>query len=182
MLDRYPENGPSGVKPYFYGALTGLLMLASIVVAGKYFGASTSYARAAGMLEQLVAPEHVRVTAYFQKYAAKDSGLLFPDWQLLFVVGILLGAFISAKLSGTFKRVAVPPMWADRFGHKPGLRAAFAFLGGAVALFGVRMAGGCPSGHGLSGLMQLSLSGYVAMACFFGAGIVTARLIYGAGR
>ena len=43
---------------------------------------------------------------------------------------------------------------------------------------GARMAGGCPSGHGLSGLMQMSVSGFIAMAGFFGAGLVTARLMY----
>ena len=34
------------------------------------------------------------------------------------------------------------------------------------SLFGARLAGGCPSGLGLSGVMQLSVSGLVGMACF----------------
>ena len=45
----------------------------------------------------------------------------------------------------------------------------------------VRLAGGCPSGHGLSGLSQLAVSGFVALAFFFGGGWVTARLLYGKG-
>jgi uncharacterized membrane protein YedE/YeeE len=58
-------------------------------------------------------------------------------------------------------------------------RAAGAILGGIVAMVGARMADGCPSGHGLSGMMQLSVSGFAALAMFFGTGIVVARLVYG---
>jgi hypothetical protein len=53
-----------------------------------------------------------------------------------------------------------------------------AFGGGAVALFGARMAGGCPSGHGLSGVAQLSVSSLVAMVCFFAGGLFMARILY----
>jgi hypothetical protein len=41
------------------------------------------------------------------------------------------------------------------------------------------MADGCPSGHGLSGMMQLSVSAFVALAIFFGVGVVIAALLYG---
>jgi hypothetical protein len=51
------------------------------------------------------------------------------------------------------------------------------------AIFGARLAGGCPSGHGLSGVMQLAPSGLIAMACFMAGGMLTARLVYdGRGR
>ncbi|WP_155314455.1 YeeE/YedE thiosulfate transporter family protein [Desulfosarcina ovata] len=70
-------------------------------------------------------------------------------------------------------------MWSARFGDNPWKRGTAAFLGGAIALFGVRLAGGCPSGHGLSGLSQLAVSGFIALAFFFLAGLVTARLVYG---
>ena len=79
----------------------------------------------------------------------------------------------------SFKWEAVPPTWAARFGPSIGLRSVMAFLGGIVAMFGARLADGCPSGHGLSGLMQLSISGFVALAMFFGAGVVVARFTYG---
>jgi len=49
-------------------------------------------------------------------------------------------------------------------------------------MFGARLAGGCPSGHGMSGLMQLSISGFIAMAAFFGAGIVAAHFLYKSDR
>ena len=57
-------------------------------------------------------------------------------------------------------------------------RAAAAFLGGAVAMFGARMADGCPSGHGLSGMMQLSVSAFIALMLFFGTGVLVAHFVY----
>ena len=69
-------------------------------------------------------------------------------------------------------------MWRERFGSSAAKRAVVAFLGGLIALFGARLAGGCPSGHGLSGTMQLSVSGFIAAACFFIGGIVVARRLY----
>jgi uncharacterized protein len=44
------------------------------------------------------------------------------------------------------------------------------------------MADGCPSGHGLSGMMQLSMSSFIALAFFFGAGALVANLMYRKGQ
>jgi uncharacterized membrane protein YedE/YeeE len=44
--------------------------------------------------------------------------------------------------------------------------------------FGARWAGGCTSGHGISGGLQLALSGWVAVMTFFASGIATAMLIF----
>jgi uncharacterized membrane protein YedE/YeeE len=155
------------------GALAGLLLVASVFVTGKYFGASTTYVRAAGFVESAVDADRVASMAYFIKEAPKI------DWQWMFVVGIALGALVAALLSGTFRIQAVPERFAGFFGMRPGLRAALAFVGGAVAMFGARLADGCPSGHGLSGSLQLAASGFVALVCFFVGGLVAARLVYG---
>ena len=94
------------------------------------------------------------------------------------MVGIAMGAFIAAKLSGTFKVKTVPSMWKGKFGSSPLKRGIVAFIGGAIGLIGARLAGGCPTGHGLSGLSQLAVSGFIALAFFvIGAGI-TARMLY----
>jgi uncharacterized membrane protein YedE/YeeE len=53
------------------------------------------------------------------------------------------------------------PIWSRRFGHSPALRYAGAFTGGALMMFGARMAKGCTSGHGLSGTMQLACSSWI---------------------
>jgi uncharacterized protein len=165
-------------RPYIAGALTGLLAVLSVAVStrvlGKpqYLGASTTFVRAAGFVERAVSPEHVRENDYFRKTKVK------VDWQMMLVAGILLGALASSLIDRSFKTESVPPIWSERFGGSIGRRAAAAFLGGVIAMFGARLAGGCPSGHGLSGLMQLSISGFLAMAGFFAGGVAVAHLVY----
>ena len=73
-------------------------------------------------------------------------------------------------------------MWADRFGTNPVLRGVVAFVGGVVAMYGARLADGCPSGHGLSGMIQLAVSGLIAMVFFFVGGIIMTRIVYSGGR
>ncbi|HPI98277.1 MAG TPA: YeeE/YedE thiosulfate transporter family protein [Synergistales bacterium] len=160
-------------NPYLAGALAGLLAVASVAIVGKFFGASTTFARLGGALEGSVLPQHVQTLAYFQKYPFK------MDWQLLFLVGIAAGSFMASIWSGTFSLTLFPDMWKHRFGTSVVKRSITAFLGGILAGFGARMAGGCPSGHGLSGLMQMSVSGYISLVCFFLGGIIIARIIYG---
>lgn len=161
-----------GWSPYLAGALAGVLIFMSVLVANKFVGASTTFARSAGMIENTFAPDKVEKTDYFVKYKPKF------DWQWLFVAGIFIGALISATSSKTFKWQAVPDMWSSRFGGGPVLRGIAAFFGGVIVIFGARLAGGCPSGHGLSGVIQMSISGFIAAACFFGAGIFIAGLLY----
>ena len=164
-------------NPYISGALAGLLLVLSVWVAGKFLGASTTFARSAAVIEKTVGIDTSKLE-YFTTKKGKYGPASLPNWQLLFVIGIIVGSFISASLSKTFKVVKVPPMWAERFGSSPLKRGVAAFLGGAIALIGVRLAGGCPSGHGLSGLSQLAVSGFIALTFFFLAGLITARLIY----
>ncbi len=165
-------------NPYLAGALVGVLAIASVLATTwwgsktQYMGASTTFVRGVGLLESAVALGHVADNAYFEKTKVK------VDWQFLFVTGIFIGALVSSLVDKSFKRESCPPTWSNRFGSSIGRRAVGAIAGGAVAMFGARLAGGCPSGHGLSGLMQLSMSGFVAMAMFFGAGIAVAHLVY----
>ncbi len=168
-------------NPYLAGALVGILALLSVVVTtvaidkAKYLGASTTFVRAVGFIEKTVAADHVAANSYFTAKKVK------VDWQMLFVTGVFIGAFASARLGRSNKLETVPPIWQERFGSSPVVRAVGAFLGGVVLMFGARMAGGCPSGHGLSGNMQLAVSGLLALVFFLVGGIVTARIVYGKG-
>lgn len=123
-------------SPYTAGALAGLLLVLSVALTGKYFGASTTFVRAAGYIEQAVAPEKVSRMEYFLKEKVKI------DWQFLFVVGVLFGAMGAARLSGDQRAVAVPPMWEARFGPSRAKRWIMAFIGGSVLMFGARLADG----------------------------------------
>jgi uncharacterized membrane protein YedE/YeeE len=70
-------------------------------------------------------------------------------------------------------------MWAAKFGADSlPLRAAAAFGGGMVMAFGARMAGGCTSGHGISGTLQLNIASWIAVIFFFIGGVILANLIF----
>jgi uncharacterized membrane protein YedE/YeeE len=177
-MDEKPSSNGKPWSPYLAGALAGVLAVLSVVVSTKmlgtpqYLGASTTFVRAAGLLERTVAAGHVDANEYYQSKKVK------VDWQFMLVVGIFIGALAASLSDRSFKAESVPPIWSDRFGASVPCRAVGAVAGGVIAMFGARLAGGCPSGHGLSGLMQLAVSGFIALICFFGAGVVTANLLY----
>ena len=166
----------SGWNPYLAGALSGLVSIGSVWITGKYLGASTTFVRTSGIIESFFTPERVAKMPYFMKEAP------IIDWQSMVVGGIFLGALAAALSDGSFRLQAVPDMWAERFGTSVSKRAIFAFIGGALAMFGARLADGCPSGHGLSGSLQLAVSGYIALVCFFVGGLISARILYGKGE
>ena len=130
------RRADDGWSPYLAGALSGLVLVLSVLIAGKYFGASTSFVTSAGMIEGLLAPERVSQLAYFKSEIPKI------DWQWMFVFGIFLGSLISSVTSASFRWQALPDMWKNRFGSSLSKRAIVAFLGAAVAMFGARLAGG----------------------------------------
>jgi hypothetical protein len=123
-------------SPYLAGALSGGVMFLSVWISGKYFGASTTFVRSAGMIEKLFGAERVAKMAYFIKEVPK------VDWQWMFVVGILIGALIASKVSGAFQWKALPDMWENRFGPNRLKRGLVAFGGGLVAMYGARLADG----------------------------------------
>jgi len=163
-------------SPYIAGGLSGLVIIVSVMWTGQFFGASTSFVRSAGMLGKLTGPERVAQLEYFIRYLPKF------DWQLMFVIGIFVGSLIASVWSGSFKWQGVPDMWAERFGTNPVKRGIVAFIGGIIAMFGARLADGCPSGHGLSGMIQLAVSGLIAMIFFFVGGIIMTRFVYSGGK
>lgn len=123
-------------SPYVAGALIGVVSWFSVVTAGQYLGVSTTFVRSIGMIESIFAPGRVATLPYF----AKEKPVI--DWQWMEVLGILIGAFIAAKLSSDFKKRFVPPMWEKRFGPSRLKRWAVAFFGGIILMFGARMADG----------------------------------------
>lgn len=135
-------------------------------------GASTTFVRAAGFLEQAAVPRNVADNEYFAKTVIK------VDWQFMLVVGIFVGALVASLTGRSFRFEPVPPTWRKRFGPSVVKRAVGAFFGGVVAMVGARLADGCPSGHGLSGMMQLSVSAFVALALFFLIGMMVAAFVY----
>lgn len=165
-------------SPYAVGAGIGALSWATFGLMDKALGASTSVVQCAGMIEGAVAPDHVRSNAYFAKYLVGKPGV---DWQFALVVFLAIGALLAAKLGRSVRQPTVPDTWRARFGPSRALRFAGAFVGGAVMIFGARMAGGCTSGHGISGGLQLAVSSWTFFGAMFVSGVAAATLIYGVG-
>lgn len=162
-------------NPYVVGALIGLLSIVTFAVANKPLGMSTGLAQAAGACAlPLLGSETVASNTYWAKLAIPAW-----DYSTLFLVGTLLGALGSALLSGSFVLCSLPSVWVERFGDSRPKRLLVAFLGGIVILYGARLADGCTSGHGISGTLQLAVSGWLFFAVMFASGGLTAWLLYG---
>ncbi len=160
-------------SPYLAGAGIGLLVCLAFLLSNRPIGCSTAFLKARGMLGGLVSPERVESMEYYQRFAPT------VDWQFMIVPGAIIGGFIASLLSGTFGLELVPTFWADRFGESVVLRWAVGLAGGILLGFGSRWAGGCTSGHGISGNLQLSLASMLAAAGFFIGGILVSLAIFG---
>jgi uncharacterized membrane protein YedE/YeeE len=160
-------------SPYLAGAGIGVLSWVAFLLSDKPLGVCTAFAKTAGMIERKFTGGESLERPYWK---IVPPGI---DWQWMVVVGILIGGFLSAWLSGTFMPELVPDMFATAFGNSAALRILTAVLGGLLLGFGARMAGGCTSGNGISGTLQLQITSWSAVVCFFAAGIATAMVLYG---
>lgn len=159
-------------SPYAVGIGIGILSWFTFLISRKPIACSTSFAKTSGMIEKLFSGKKVELKPYYQKIG------LAVDWQWMLVVGIVIGSLISALLSGDFRWEWVPSLWETAFGDNPILRVIVALVGGICIGFGARWAGGCTSGHGISGTLQLAVSSWISAICFFVGGIVTAHIIF----
>lgn len=159
-------------SPYVAGAIIGLLQIPTFLLMSTALGASSSFVTVGAYIAQLVDPA-VPTIKYFQSHMTGAKNW----WQVAVVAGIALGAFLSMKLSGA-RRQTISPVWSRAMGITSlGARAPLAFAGGFIMLFGARIAGGCTSGHGISGIAQLSAGSTLAVAAMFAGGIATALLM-----
>lgn len=159
-------------SPYTVGASIGILIWLSFILSNRPIGCSTAYARISGMIEKRILGSAVEQKRYYQKFEIRLG------WEMMLIFGIVLGAFFSSLASGTFTIEIVPALWKTAFGSNIVVRLAGAVCGGFLIGFGARMAGGCTSGHGISGTLQLAVGSWLAFSCFFIGGFVTAIFLY----
>jgi len=158
---------------HIVGVGIGILVWLGFLLSNKAIGCSTAYARTFGMLEKAVRGKKVEEKPYYKKFVPEI------DWEWMLVLGIVVGAFLSSIISGSFRVEMVPLVWEEMIGSSYIIRFLGALIGGILLGFGARMAGGCTSGHGISGTIQLALSSWLAFIFFFIGGILTAFLLYG---
>jgi len=160
-------------NPYLIGASIGALSWAVFFIVDKPLGISTAISQISGAVATpVLGSEAVSSNPYWQKNA--------PAWDYgtLFLFGTFLGALASSLFSRTFHFEQVPTVWRERFGEKRSFRYLVAFIGGVLTMYGARLAGGCTSGHGISGSLQLAVSSWVFFVVMFLTGIMTARVMF----
>ena len=170
-LDARNYPGPAW-SPYLVGAGIGVLSWLTFYFSDKPIGASSFYATVAGMVGKAVAPRHTQQLDYYKNNPPK------LNWEFAFVLAAIAGAFAAAMTGGGLVNEWVPEMWRARFGDSLALRGAFAFVGGVLMAFGARLAGGCTSGHGISGTLQLNVASWIAVICFFIGGAIVANIMF----
>jgi len=136
------------------GILIGLTVPLLYLLSGKAFGISTSFQQAGAMCFPDSKLE------YLSRHDRKEK-----MWTVVFVAGIAIGSFIATRI--------LPAEYSDF------LPAEFDSLGGGIKLliagfligFGTRYAGGCTSGHSITGIANLNWPSLVATIFFFVGGL-----------
>jgi uncharacterized protein len=160
-------------SPYAAGIVIGLLQIPAFLIIETALGTSSSYVTIGGTIASWLDPSLAKID-----YVARHiSDAPKNWWQVALVAGIAIGAFLSMRLSKAV-REPISPIWARALGSpSAGRRYAVAFAAGFLMLFGARVADGCTSGHGISGMAQLAVGSTVAVAAMFAGGIVAAMLL-----
>ena len=161
-------------KPYLAGAGIGVLSWVVFLVVAAPIGITTAMSQVAGGLAApFVGADTVAQNAYWKSH---PFGL---NYGTLFLAGTFLGALASALASRSFAIETVPAVWRERFGASVPRRMVAAFAGGALVMYGARMAGGCTSGNGISQGLQLAVVGWVFLAVMFPSGVMAVWALFG---
>jgi uncharacterized protein len=155
-------------SPYFVGLLIGLLSLFALMTADHLLGITTAFEYTSAIILKFFAS----TGEYYDINSPKIN------WEWMLVLGVFLGSYLSSKLSGDRAHPRVPRLWGKRFGDSIPKRFAMAFLGGGLMMYGARIAEGCTSGHGISGILQFAVSSWIFVPTFCVVGFIVAQLIY----
>ena len=170
---------------YISGFLIGMIML-SLIYFGKHFGMSSN-------LESLCS-----MSGLGKKVSYFDFDWKTNKWNLIVVVGAMIGGYVAVNFMGDPTNVAInlktieqlaslgidapdgklapDALFGNQIFESP--KSIFILLiGGILIGFGTRYAGGCTSGHAISGLSNLQLPSLKAVIGFFIGGLIMAHLI-----
>jgi len=178
---------------------SGIILGASFLLAValvKPIGVSTQYVIAdcfifcklkPELAQENVAEDGTKTYSSSNAYLNKSNGkyvkktLNIANYGFVFVIAMFAGGFLASRLGGPKvkkEETWIPKVWEENLGSSWPKRMAGAFFSGFVILFGARMAGGCTSGHMMSGMMQTSLSGYLFAAGVFAVAVPVAILVF----
>lgn len=153
------------------GILMALLLLFTFSVFGadRPIGASTYVPYFAGILFDLDPQKY----PYLQEIHNAGS------WEGVMLLGALVGAFFSAVfITKTFRISLVPTAWKRYKNSSVVSRLVWSFVSGFVMIIGARLAGGCTSGHFLSGMTQTAISSMIFGGVVMASLLVTGHFFY----
>ncbi len=158
--------------PLFAGVALGLVLLFTFLLSGHGLGASGAVTHVVAGAGLAIAPTATQANGYLGPMVADGNPI--GSWITWEVLGMVVGATAAAFMAGRF-RVQLD---GERSVGSP-QRLAMALLGGTLAGFGARVAGGCTSGLGLSGAAALGVSAFVFLGLFFATGLLVSRFVKG---
>lgn len=173
------------------GVALALSFLLAVVLV-KPIGVSTQFVIFDGIVWNKISPGIVvenaesesgysSSNAYLDKSGGKYAkSVAHPmNYSFIFVLAMIAGGFLGRRLEREDEPyLYAPSTITDSLDSLSMQRVFRAFIGGVVVLFGARLAGGCTSGHMMSGMMQTSLSGYLFAVSAFVAAVPTAIIFY----
>ena len=167
---------PPVVKPFWSpiaaGIALGLVLILTFVLTGHGVGASGAVTHMVAGTGLMVAPAATHANGYLGPMVSDGNPM--GSWITWEVLGIAMGAMLAAFMAGRF-RVQLD---GQRSIGTP-QRVTKALIGGFLAGFGARIAGGCTSGLGLSGAATLGVAAFVFLGLFFATGLIVSRLVKG---
>lgn len=94
------------------------------------------------------------------------------NWRFIFIIGMIIGGFLSARTSGMALTTSLMGLFTDKTNWPLIAYIVWFFAGGALLGLGARLAGGCTSGHCIHGLATLQKSSLVATVFFLLFGVI----------
>lgn len=149
------------------GSAIGALMVALYFITNKQLGISQVYCYASQTLPG---------AALFRNVDFRRSNY----WRLWFGMGIPLGALLANVTSGNefYLSLDMGEMYEQVLPDEPVLKILLLLSSGTLMGLGARMAGGCTSGHVISGVSMLNPPSMIAGALFFAGGIIAVQLLF----
>lgn len=159
------------INPYLAGVSIGIVLLLAFLLAGRGLGATGAYSRTVAEGVSMVAPEHAAQSEPYAAFLSESAGLL-GDWLVVEIIGVFIGALLSAFLARRF-RITV-----ERGSQTTSTSRLVHALGGGLLMgLGAKLARGCTSGQGLTGGAMFSVGAWTFIACAFAMAYLVAPLV-----
>ena len=143
-----------------------------------------SVEESAAMLEGLIEKHGGDVDAAIEEMQQLQAGpaslsqVAHNNTRAFLIIGVVAGALLEGFIGrqGAFS-LSMGAVFDETFGFGLAAQATLLAFGGILVGFGARLAGGCPSGHGLSGLSTLSPGSLIAVPSFMATGVVLTYIL-----